>query len=344
MNQNAVGSMDPYVPGGGFYPTYRGQGAAPVSGVFLRTGATKLTTATDGTESGARPYVDTGGNPGWYQSSSSNIGWRAAPAGAPEFLDVKVLVNDIRTAVMIQQLMEKNARGGSRYTELVRSHFGVVSPDARLQRPEYLGGGRTPVTVNPVAQTSATGVAGTTTVLAELSGIGQAVAHNHGFSSSFTEHGFILGMVNVRADLTYQNGIERMWWRRTMFDYYWPATAHLGEQAVLSREIYCNGVSLEDNTVFGYQERWAEYRTKPSRVSGAFRSTAAQPLDMWHLAQNFTGRPTLSHSFIIEFPPMERVLQVDTNFGEQFLFDSVFDIRMTRALPMFSVPGLTGRL
>jgi len=178
-------------------------------------------------------------------------------------------INQLRQSFQIQKLLERDARGGTRYTEIVRAHFGVISPDARLQRPEYLGGGSTPITVNPIAQTSGTGASGQTTPLGNLAAMGTALAHGHGFTQSFTEHGVIIGMVSVRADLTYQQGVHRMWNRSTRYDFYFPAFAMLGEQAILNEEIYATGTASDTN-VFGYQERWAEYRYKPSQISGLF--------------------------------------------------------------------------
>ena len=222
----------------------------------------------------------------------------------------------------------------------MRAHFGVQSPDARLQRPEYLGGGSTPIVINPVAQTSGTSASGTTTPLGNLAGMGTAVSRNHGFSQSFVEHGYIIGLVSVRADLTYQQGLRKMWSRSTRYDFYFPAFAHLGEQALLNREIYCDG-SANDALVFGYQERWAEYRYSPSQVTGLFRSTSAGTIDGWHLAQRFTGLPTLNATFIEDTPPVSRVLAVGTGAnGQQLLFDSVFSIKATRPMPLYSVPGL----
>lgn len=267
----------------------------------------------------------------------------AVRASAGNYPDIRVLVADMRTAVLVQQMLERNARGGTRYAEIVRSHFGVISPDARLQRPELLGGGRTMISINPVAQTSGSGATGTTTKLGELAAIGSGMATNHGFSASFTEHGIILGLVNIRSFLTYQQGNNRMWNRRTPYDFYWPGLAHLSEQAILSQEIYADG-SAEDVEVFGYQERWAEYKYKPSRTSGYFRSTDPTPLDMWHLGELFDTRPELTSTFINENPPVDRVLQTATNFGAQFLFDSLFEVRYVRAMPMFSIPGMGARL
>jgi len=253
-------------------------------------------------------------------------------------------INALRQSFQIQRLLERDARSGTRYVELVQSHFGVRSPDARLQRPEYLGGGSTPIIVNPVAQQSATGLTGGTTPLGNLGGIGTAIAPGHGFSQSFTEHGYIIGIVNVRADLTYQQGIRKMWSRSTRYDFYFPVFANLGEQAVLNRELYADG-SANDALVFGYQERWSEYRYSPSMVTGLFRSTSAGTLDAWHLAQRFTSVPFLSSAFIQETPPVSRVLAVGAGAnGAQIIFDSFFDMVVARPLPMYSVPGMIDHL
>lgn len=249
-------------------------------------------------------------------------------------------INQLRQSFQTQKLLERDARGGTRYTEIIRSHFGVISPDARLQRPEYLGGGSAPIVINPVAQNSATGLTGGSTPLANLAAIGTAMAHNHGFAQSFTEHGYIIGLVNVRADLTYQQGLRKMWSRSTRYDFYMPVFANLGEQAVLNRELYCDG-SANDANVFGYQERWAEYRYSPSQVSGLFKSTSAGTLDPWHLAQKFTALPTLGKTFIEETPPFSRILAVGAAAnGAQFIFDSFFDMQVARPMPLYSVPGL----
>jgi len=249
-------------------------------------------------------------------------------------------INQLRQSFQIQKLLERDARGGTRYTEIIRSHFGVISPDARLQRPEYIGGGSTSININPIAQTSATGVTGGSTPMGNLAAMGTALAHNHGFTQSFTEHGVIIGLVSVRADLTYQQGLSKMWSRSTRYDFYFPAFATLGEQAVLNKEIYVTGTSTDDD-VFGYQERWAEYRYNPSRISSLFRSTASGTIDAWHLAQKFTTLPTLNSTFIVDNPPVDRVVAVGSAAnGQQFIFDSFFDVRKTRPMPMYSVPGL----
>jgi hypothetical protein len=243
-------------------------------------------------------------------------------------------INQLREAFQVQRLYERDARGGTRYTEIIRSHFGVVSPDARLQRPEYLGGGSTPVNINPVAQTSSTDA---TTPQGNLAAIGTASAHGHGFVKSFTEHGVIIGLVSVRADMTYQQGLNKMFSRSTRFDFFWPTLAHLGEQAVLNREIYAQGTAADDE-VFGYQERYAEYRFKPSLITGKMRSQDPQSLDIWHLAQDFTSLPTLGPDFIVENPPVERVVAVQDE--PEFLFDSYFSLKCARPMPVYSTPGL----
>jgi len=246
-------------------------------------------------------------------------------------------INSLRQAFQIQKIYERDARGGTRYTELIKSHFGVSSPDARLQRPEYLGGGSSPVNISPVPQTAPTG-AYAETPMGNLAGIGTALLNQHGFTASFTEHCLIIGILSVRADLTYQQGLNRMWSRKTRFDFYWPALSHIGEQAILQKEIFTDGIPANDEKVFGYQERYAEYRYKPSQITGLFRSQAAQSLDAWHLAQDFANAPVLDESFINEDPPLDRVIAVTTE--PHFLFDSYFSMRCARPMPVYGVPGL----
>jgi hypothetical protein len=243
-------------------------------------------------------------------------------------------INQLREAFQIQRLYERDARGGTRYTEILQSHFGVTSPDARLQRPEYLGGGKTPVSMQPIPQTSSTD---STSPQGNLSAMGTVGVQGHGFSKSFVEHGVIIGMACVFADLTYQQGMNRMWSRRDRWDFYWPALAHLGEQAVLNEEIYTQGTSA-DQDVFGYQERYAEYRYKPSQITGKMRSNASGSLDVWHLSQDFSSVPVLNASFIEENPPIDRVVALPTE--PDLLFDWYFDMKCTRPMPIYSVPGL----
>ena len=222
-------------------------------------------------------------------------------------------INDLRQSFQIQKLLERDARGGTRYTEIVRSHFGVVSPDARLQRPEFLGGGSQAVQVNPVAQTSdqLSGGPGAETPQGNLAAFGTVTSSGHGFTKSFTEHGVIIGLVNVRADLTYQQGLNRLWSRQSRFDFYWPALSYLGEQEVLNKEIFAQGdAEPADALVFGYQERYAEYRYKPSQITGLFRSAATATLDFWHLSQDFATLPVLGDIFIQDDPPIDRIIAV----------------------------------
>lgn len=262
-----------------------------------------------------------------------------APQSAVIYADLSeataATINSLRQAFQIQKIFERDARGGTRYTELIRSHFGVTSPDARLQRPEYLGGGSTPVNVSPIPQTSGTN---TESPQGNLAAVGTSLLQDHGFTTSFTEHCLIIGVVSVRADLTYQQGLNKMWSRKTRFDFYWPALSHIGEQAVLQQEIFASAVPADNQKVFGYQERFAEYRYKPSIITGLFRSTAAQSLDAWHLAQEFDTAPVLDETFIVENPPVDRVIAVPSE--PHFLFDSQFNVRCARPMPVYGVPGL----
>jgi hypothetical protein len=246
-------------------------------------------------------------------------------------------INQLRQAFQIQKLYERDARGGTRYVEIIRSHFGVTSPDARLQRPEYLGGGSVPVNVTVVPQTSSTDV---TTPQGNLAGYGVAESLGRGFSKSFTEHCIIIGFVNVRADLNYQQGLPRMFSRSTRWDFYWPALANIGEQAVLNKEIYAQGSgdAVADAAVFGYQERFAELRYKNSMVTGRMRSNSAVPLDIWHLSQEFSALPVLGDTFIQDNPPIDRVVAVPSE--PQFILDSFIQLRCARPMPLYGVPGM----
>ena len=255
-----------------------------------------------------------------------------------------VTINQMRQSFQIQKMLERDARGGTRYPEKILAHFGVTNPDMRMQYPEYLGGGTIPIIVNPVAQTSSTvtvpptGQVGGITPQGNLAGFAVANGSGNGFTKSFTEHMTLIGLMQIRADITYQQGLQRFWGRLTQYDYYWPALAHLGEQAVLQDEIYATGVPAQDNVVFGYQERWAEYRYFPSMITGQFRSTVASPIDVWHLSQKFTVAPVLGDTFIQDNPPINRVVAVTSQ--PQFLVDTFFQIKAARPMPVFSVPGL----
>lgn len=248
-------------------------------------------------------------------------------------------INQLRMAFQIQKLYERDARGGTRYIEVLKSHFGVTSPDARLQRPEYLGGNRVPINVNQVIQQSGTG-AGADTPQGTVVGMSQTTDSNHDFMKSFTEHGYIIGVMVARYDHTYQQGIERHWSRKTRFDYYWPVFANIGEQAVLNKEIFAQGTE-KDNEVFGYQEAWSDYRYKPNRVTGEMRSVYGQSLDVWHLADDYASLPSLSDGWIREDKnTVDRVLAVKSSVSDQLFADIYVSNRATRPMPMYSVPGL----
>ena len=244
-------------------------------------------------------------------------------------------INDLRLAFATQKLLERDARGGTRYREILKAHFGVTSPDLRLQVPEYLGGGSAPLNVTSVPQTNSTD---STSPQANLASFGTVNVNHHGFNKSFVEHGYIIGFVSVRADLTYQQGMNRLWNRSTRYDFYWPALSHIGEQSVLNKEIYTQGTTADDS-VFGYQERYAEYRYKPSMITGKMRSDATGSLDAWHLSQDFASLPTLGATFIEETPPFDRVVAVPTE--PDFLLDAYFEMRCARPMPMYGVPGFT---
>lgn len=251
---------------------------------------------------------------------------------------VAATINQLRTAFQIQKLYERDARGGSRYIEILKSHFGVTSPDARLQRPEYLGGNRIPIVIDEIRQTSGTAASGTPQ--GTPTGQSRTTDVHHDVKKSFVEHGFIIGVMVARYDHTYQQGLDRFWSRKDRFDYYWPVFANIGEQAVLNKEIYAQG-NAQDDEVFGYQEAWADYRYKPSRVTGEMRSSAAQSLDIWHLADDYSSRPSLSDSWIREDSgTVNRVLAVSEANSNQLWCDIFVKNRATRAMPLYSIPGL----
>ena len=247
-------------------------------------------------------------------------------------------INQIREAFQLQRLYERDARGGTRYVEQLKVHWGVTSPDFRLQRPEYLGGGSQMISINPVAQTSSS--ENQPTPQGNIAGYGVIAAQGHGFVKSFVEHGVIIGLCNVRADLNYQYGLNRMWSRRRRFDFALPVLAHLGEQAIYNKEIFAQGSAAPgvDDQVFGYNERYAEYRYKPSEITGKFRSNATQPLDTWHYALKFSELPVLNASFIEDKPPVARALAVQNQ--PEFILDCWYDMKHARALPVYGVPGM----
>lgn len=245
-------------------------------------------------------------------------------------------INQLRQAFQLQRMYERDARGGTRYTELIRSHFGVVSPDARQQRPEFIGGGTLNVNINPIAQTAPTDPANTPQ--GNLAAMGTFSSSGKiRFTKSFTEHEIIIGFMSARSDYNYQQGINKMWLRQTRNDFYWPTYAHLGEQAILNKEIYAQGTTV-DEEIFGYQERYAEYRYKPGVITGSFRSNYAQSLDVWHLAQEFESLPHLNSGFIQENPPIKRIVAVPSE--KDFLADVFTDLKCVRPMPTYSVPGL----
>lgn len=246
-------------------------------------------------------------------------------------------INQLRLAFQIQKMYERDARGGTRYIEILKSHFGVTSPDARLQRPEYLGGNRVPININQVIQQSSTT---STSPQGNVAGQSLTTDSHYDFTKSFTEHGFVIGLMVARYDHTYQQGIERMWSRKDRFDYYWPVFANIGEQAIKNKEIYAQGTAKDDE-VFGYQEAWADYRYKPNRVTGEMRSAYAQSLDVWHLGDDYGVLPSLSDSWIREDKSnVDRVLAVTSSVSNQLFADIYVANRTTRPMPMYSIPGL----
>lgn len=269
-----------------------------------------------------------------FPASGTDLRWSDTKLETDLTAATAATINQIRQAVQIQKLYERDARGGTRYTELLRAHFGVVSPDARLQRPEYLGGLSFPIGIHSVPQTSSTDG---TSPQGNLAAYGVGTGMGRAIVKSFTEHCVVLGIVSARADLSYQQGVPRMFSRSTRWDYFWPGLAHIGEQAVLNKEIYTDGSSADDD-VWGYQERYGEYRYKENQLSGKMRSDATSSLDAWHLAQDFTARPALNDSFIKENPPVDRVIAVPSE--PHFLLDCYFRYRHVRPMPVFGVPGL----
>jgi hypothetical protein len=273
-------------------------------------------------------------------AAATNTGGIPASSAQNMYADLSdatsATINQLRLAFATQKFLERQARSGSRYIEVIKGHFNVTSPDARLQRPQYLGGGSSPVNISPVAQTSSTDAV---TPQGNLSAIGTTVLSGHSFTYSATEHCILIGLVSVRTALTYQDGLNRMFSRATIYDYYWPTLSTIGEQAVLNKEIYAQGSSVDDD-IFGYQERYGEYRYKPSLVTGRFRSNATTTLDTWHYAQEYSALPVLGQSWIQQGKAnVQRTLAVASE--PQFIFDSLFKLRCTRPMPVTSVPGGT---
>jgi hypothetical protein len=314
--------------------------SAPIHGLNIAS-VPNLVTATGGVINYSNSYVDYEMiiGPGAGKTAITNNVTASSGNVSDIYADLTTAtaytINSLRQAFQVQRLYERDARGGTRYTEILRAHFNVISPDARLQRPEYLGGSSSYININPVQQTS--GSLSGSTPQANLAANAQFVAKRHGFTKSFVEHGYIIGLINVRADLSYQQGLNRMWSRQGRFDFYWPVLAHLGEQTILNKEIYAQGTAADDE-VFGYQERYAEYRYYPSQITGKLRSTYAQSLDIWHLSQKFDNLPTLSSQFIEDNPPIDRVVAVQDE--PQFIVDMWFNMKCVRPMPVYGVPGL----
>nr|WNN13391.1 MAG: major capsid protein [Microviridae sp.] len=248
-----------------------------------------------------------------------------------------VTINELRLAFQMQRLLEKDSRSGTRYVEVLKAHFGVTSPDARLQRPEYLGGNRIPISVSQTIQTSQTTQE---SPLGDTGAYSLTVDSHSDFTRSFTEHGFVIGLMVARYDHTYQNGLERQWSRKTRFDYYFPVLANIGEQAIKNKEIYATGTKTDDE-VFGYQEAWADYRYKPSRVTGEMRSNSSKTLDFWHVADKYSELPKLSAAWIFEDKSnVDRVLEVTSQVANQLFADIYIRNYTTRPMPLYSIPGL----
>jgi len=318
---------------------------APVRGLAVDSAVTFPSNMTGRKDSMGDPPADAASFPNWVNAASIAVAGTGAGDTLPNiYADLSAAtaatINQIREAFQIQRMFERDARGGTRYTEILRSHFGVISPDQRLQRPEYLGGGSGRMNVNPVASTNTYSVP--EIFVGDLGAYGTSGGHGCSWTKSFVEHGVILGLVSARADLNYQQGIDRMFTRSTRFDFFWPSLAHLGEQAVLNKEIYAQGTAnpTVDAATFGYQERYAEYRYKPSKVTGAMRSASAQSLDTWHLAQDFIALPALNASFIVENPPIDRIIAVESATQPPFLFDAYFNLKCARPMPVYGVPGM----
>lgn len=318
-----------------------GVGLAGSAAVGLKTGDTELKFTVTGTVESNYNAVFGGTAPDNVTLSQYGVGAVRPNNLVADLGSVSsITVNELRMAFQLQKLYEKDARNGSRYIEILKGHFGVTSPDARLQRPEYLGGNRIPFNVNQVVSTALAGSAENVENLGTTGAYSLTVDHHSDFTRSFVEHGFVIGVCVARYDHSYQNGIERFWSRKTRFDYYFPVLANIGEQAILNKEIYADG-SAKDSEVFGYQEAWADYRYKPSRVCGEMRSNAQTSLDVWHLADNYNSCPALSDSWIREDKNnVDRVLTVASSVSDQIFADFYVQNFTTRPMPLYSIPGL----
>lgn len=337
----------------------------PVTGNTAGAAVFQAWNSTDGTpaqfgtiDKTAAAFTTQLGNTGWAAAAAgdtvrgfqlgtaaqyTSIGNSTAPPYADLSTNVIDVVNSLRLAFQTQKFLERDARGGTRYTELNQSHFGVINPDARLQRTEYLGGGSAPINITPIPQTSSTSGSN---YLGDLASFATALSPRNGFTKSFTEHGYVFGILCIRVpSLTYQQGVHRSWSRSTRYDFYWPVFANLGEQTVLKKEIYAQGDlsgANHDNSVWGYQERWAEYRYKPSMATGLFRSAATGHIDQYHFAQKYASEPSLNSTFL----PDDTATILDRNLTVahsstvcQFKLDIYNKLHHARVMPVKSVPG-----
>jgi hypothetical protein len=317
--------------------------SAPVLGIgkentaFAAGGSTRYESNAGTTTYTAEAEIDpsTANESFWVRQDPNNAGYPGIYADLSSA--TASTINELREAFQIQRLLERDARGGTRYIEIIRSHFGVTSPDGRAWRPVYLGGGKSPVNISPIAQNSSTDA---TSPQGNLAAIGTSVMTDHAFTKSFTEHVLIVGLLCVRADLTYQQGLNRMFNRRTRYDFYWPSLAQIGEQAILNKEIYADN-SANDELTFGFIPRYDEYRYKPSLITGKMRSSASGTLDAWHLSEEFGSLPSLNSTFIQSNTPMDRVVAVTTE--PDFTLDTFFKLKCTRPMPLFGIPGMMDR-
>lgn len=319
--------------------------SAPVLGIGFTSGTTTAVAFTDVRESdgtNTRDYTY-----GKY-ADSTYVAMEATGSTSASFPTIwadltqatSATISELRQSLMIQSLLELDARGGTRYVEILKAHFGVISPDFRLQRAEYLGGGEIRINSHPVTQTAPTSGSNYLAQLAAFATASASMQDGIGFSKSFTEHGYIIGLACPRADLTYQQGLNRMWSKSTRYDFFWPKLQQLGEQAVLNKEIYCDPAGTP-NAVFGYQERYAEYRYKPSEIRGEFRGTYSTPLDMWHMAEEFASQPALNSSFIVQATPITRALA--NSAAPHLLMDMYFRVISARPMMTYAVPATLGR-
>lgn len=314
--------------------------SAPITGIGTTSGTFATTSTVFSETDGATPTYAKA------KLADTTIGFEEDPS-ASGALNIRAdlssataaTVNEFRDALLVQALLERDARGGTRYTEIIRAHFNVVSPDQRLQRPEFLSSGTVHISQHPVAQTSETG----TTPQGNLSAFSTAanMGNNIGFTKSFVEHGYIIGLAQARGDITYQQGLHKMWTRSTRYDFFWPGLQQLGEQSVLNQEIYATG-TVTDTDVFGYNERYSEYRYAPSQIRGQFRSTYSSSLDVWHLAEEFSTAPALNETFINSNTPIERSLTVAADYPH-LIMDMWFDYKHARPMMTYGIPATLGR-